>query len=163
MKGTKGFTLVELMAAALLAGAVLLTAFPLMLMAQRTARRLSVETAAAMKGDAVFELAAGELRYAECVSLSEEPWKHIGADTFKRFPDVELRIQAAGERRLRLTVRVNQGEELLYERTGLVELLNVPFFGTGRLEGSGRNGQTAAGEEEDDSLPAVWYIDGGDS
>lgn len=37
MKGTRGFTLVELMAAAMLAGAVLLTALPLMLMAQRTA------------------------------------------------------------------------------------------------------------------------------
>ena len=41
MKGTRGFTLVELMAAVMLAGAVLLTALPLMLMAQRTARRLS--------------------------------------------------------------------------------------------------------------------------
>ena len=69
MKGTRGFTLVELMAAAMLAGAVLLTALPLMLMAQRTARRLSGETAAAMRGDAVFELAAGELRYAKSVSL----------------------------------------------------------------------------------------------
>ena len=59
MKGTRGFTLVELMAAAMLAGAALLTALPLMLMAQRTARRLSGETAAAMRGDAVFELAAG--------------------------------------------------------------------------------------------------------
>lgn len=37
MKGTRGFTLVELMAAAMLAGAALLTALPLMLMAQRTA------------------------------------------------------------------------------------------------------------------------------
>ena len=46
MKGTRGFTLVELMAAAMLAGAALLTALPLMLMAQRTARRLSGETAA---------------------------------------------------------------------------------------------------------------------
>lgn len=55
MKGTRGFTLVELMAAAMLAGAALLTALPLMLMAQRTARRLSGETAAAMRGDAVFE------------------------------------------------------------------------------------------------------------
>ena len=50
MKGTRGFTLVELMAAAMLAGAALLTALPLMLMAQRTARRLSGETAAAMRG-----------------------------------------------------------------------------------------------------------------
>ena len=50
MKGTRGFTLVELMAAAMLAGAVLLTALPLMLMAQRTVRRLSGETAAAMRG-----------------------------------------------------------------------------------------------------------------
>ena len=49
MKGTRGFTLVELMAAVMLAGAVLLTALPLMLMAQRTARRLSGETAAAME------------------------------------------------------------------------------------------------------------------
>lgn len=49
MKGTRGFTLVELMAAAMLAGAVLLTALPLMLMAQRTVRRLSGETAAAMR------------------------------------------------------------------------------------------------------------------
>lgn len=32
MKGTRGFTLVELMAAVMLAGAVLLTALPLMLM-----------------------------------------------------------------------------------------------------------------------------------
>lgn len=77
MKGTRGFTLVELMAAAMLAGAALLTALPLMLMAQRTARRLSGETAAAMRGDAVFELAAGELRYAESVSLSEKPWNRI--------------------------------------------------------------------------------------
>lgn len=51
MKGTRGFTLVELMAAAMLAGAALLTALPLMLMAQRTARRLSGETAAAMRGE----------------------------------------------------------------------------------------------------------------
>lgn len=107
MKGTRGFTLVELMAAAMLAGAALLTALPLMLMAQRTARRLSGETAAAMRGDAVFELAAGELRYAESVSLSEKPWNRIG-----------------------------------------------------RLEGSGRTGQSAA---EGASYPAVWYIDGGDS
>ena len=147
MKGTRGFTLVELMAAAMLAGAALLTALPLMLMAQRTACRLSGETAAAMRGDAVFELAAGELRYAECVS-------------FGSFSDVEIGIRAAGERSLWLTVRVSQGEELLYERTGMVELLNVPFYGTGRLEGSERTGQSAA---EGASCPAVWYIDGGDS
>ena len=134
--------------------------FPLMLMAQRTARRLSGETAAAMRGDAVFELAAGELRYAECVSLSEKPWKRIDGDTFGSFSDVEIGIQEAGERSLWLTVRVNQGEELLYERTGRVELLNVPFYGTGRLEGSERTGQAAAGGA---SYPAVWYIDGGDS
>ena len=145
MKGTRGFTLVELMAAVMLAGAVLLTALPLMLMAQRTARRLSGETAAAMRGDAVFELAAGKLRYAECVSLSEKPWKRIDGDTFGSFSDVEIGIRAAGERSLWLTVRVNQGEELLYERTGRVELLNVPFYGTGRLEGSERTGQAAAG------------------
>ena len=163
MKGTRGFTLVELMAAAMLAGAVLLTALPLMLMAQRTVRRLSGETAAAMRGDAVFELAAGELRYAECVSLSQKPWKRIDGDTFGSFSDVELGIRAAGERSLWLTVRVNQGEELLYERTGRVELLNVPFYGTGRLEGSERTGQAAAGEAEGASCPAVWYIDGGDS
>ena len=160
MKGTRGFTLVELMAAAMLAGAALLTALPLMLMAQRTARRLSGETAAAMRGDAVFELAAGELRYAESVSLSEKPWNRIDGDTFGSFSDVEIGIRAAGERSLWLTVRVNQGEELLYERTGRVELLNVPFYGTGRLEGSGRTGQSAA---EGASYPAVWYIDGGDS
>ena len=35
MKGTRGFTLVELMAAAMLAGAALLTALPLMLMARK--------------------------------------------------------------------------------------------------------------------------------
>ena len=35
MKGTRGFTLVELMAAVMLAGAVLLTALPLMLMARK--------------------------------------------------------------------------------------------------------------------------------
>lgn len=160
MKGTRGFTLVELMAAVMLAGAVLLTALPLMLMAQRTACRLSGETAAAMRGDAVFELAAGELRYAESVSLSEKPWKRIDGDTFGSFSDVEIGIRAAGEGSLWLTVRVNQGEELLYERTGRVELLNVPFYGTGRLEGSERTGQSAAGGA---SCPAVWYIDGGDS
>lgn len=113
-----------------------------------------------MRGDAVFELAAGELRYAESVSLSEKPWKRIDGDTFGSFSDVEIGIRAAGERSLWLTVRVNQGEELLYERTGRVELLNVPFYGTGRLEGSGRTGQSAA---EGASYPAVWYIDGGDS
>ncbi len=42
----------------------------------------------------------------------------------------------------------------------MVELLNVPFYGTGRLEGSERTGQSAAGGA---SCPAVWYIDGGDS
>ena len=120
----------------------------------------SGETAAAMRGDAVFELAAGELRYAESVSLSEKPWNRIDGDTFGSFSDVEIGIRAAGERSLWLTVRVNQGEELLYERTGRVELLNVPFYGTGRLEGSGRTGQSAA---EGASYPAVWYIDGGDS
>ena len=56
---------------------------------------------------------------------------------------------------------------LLYGRSlslihisGRVELLNVPFYGTGRLEGSERTGQAAAGGA---SYPAVWYIDGGDS
>ena len=81
-------------------------------------------------------------------------------DRFGSFSDVEIGIRAAGERSLWLTVRVNQGEELLYERTGRVELLNVPFYGTGRLEGSERTGQAAAGGA---SYPAVWYIDGGDS
>ena len=82
------------------------------------------------------------------------------AEGVPSFSDVEIGIRAAGERSLWLTVRVNQGEELLYERTGRVELLNVPFYGTGRLEGSGRTGQSAA---EGASYPAVWYIDGGDS
>lgn len=122
-----------------------MTALPLMLMAQRQPCRLSGETAAAMRGDAVFELAAGELRYAECVSLSEKPWKRIDGDTFGSFSDVEIGIRAAGERSLWLTVRVNQGEELLYERTGRVELLNVPFYGTGRLEGSERTGRPPRG------------------
>ena len=44
MKGTRGFTLVELMAAAMLAGAALLTALPLMLMAPVSYTHLTLPT-----------------------------------------------------------------------------------------------------------------------
>ena len=83
------------MAAAMLAGAALLTALPLMLMAQRLPA--GCPAAAAMR--TVFELAAGGAQIRRIVSLSEKPWKRIDGDTFGSFSDVEIGIRAAGRKK----------------------------------------------------------------
>lgn len=167
--GKKGYALVEAVTAValvMMASGILSLGISFGLRMERRAEQLK-DTDTVQEVPARFRMRtwdgtviSGELRYAKSVSLSEKPWNRIDGDTFGSFSDVEIGIRAAGERSLWLTVRVNQGEELLYERTGRVELLNVPFYGTGRLEGSGRTGQSAA---EGASYPAVWYIDGGDS
>lgn len=86
-----------------------------------------------MRGDAVFEWQRGSSDTQNLYRFQKSRGTASMGIRSGGFSDVEIGIRAAGERSLWLTVRVNQGEELLYERTGRVELLNVPFM---ELEGS---------------------------
>lgn len=94
----KGFTLVELMVAALLAGIALVIALPLILIGRNTDVRTEKKEAIALAGDAVYEYIADEIKFAGRLYIgdadgkrpAEGKWKSITAgkaspdDTYSR-------------------------------------------------------------------------------
>lgn len=173
-KGNKkrGFTLVELMAAAFLSGIVLLIALPLILTEQKIGRRMEEKENTVMVGDAIFGYVKDELTYAERVFIGDnsermppdmENWKAIYVsgkleNLSRKQARLVMEVCALKPCRLRLTVKLMDGEETIYERTEEIELLNLSLQKNGQIEGDTGNVKSTAPMDGNGETPLVlWY------
>lgn len=170
--GKHGFTLVELMVAVLLSGIVLLTALSLILAERKIGRRMEEKENAIMVGNVIFEYVKDELMYAERVFIGDngelrppedEDWKAIYVsgrleNLSAGQAELVMEVCALLPCRLRLTVRLEDGEEVLYERTEEIELLNLSLRENGQLEGETTKAKSTkpAGESKETPL-VLWY------
>lgn len=176
MRNRRGFTLTEIMIAAMLGGVLLLIALPLIFTQQRIGRQLEENANTVMVGDAIFEYVKDELIYADRVFIGdneenvppeEEDWKAIyvsseGKNLPKKQAGKQARLVmeacALEQCRLRLTVKLMDGEEIIYERTEELELLNLPLHENGRIEGYTDGVRTTVPMEKSGERPLVlWY------
>jgi prepilin-type N-terminal cleavage/methylation domain-containing protein len=132
MKDQRGFTLVELMTASVLAGILFASAVPLFLMGQRAVRRQQRIAEAALAGDQIFEELSKELVFAGDIwigdeggsPLDAESWTAVYENVYHDRMDLELCVQDLGETSLYLRVRLADGDAVLYERAETLILLN---------------------------------------
>lgn len=172
MKNRGGFTLAEIMVAVMLGGILLLIALPLILTEQRIGRKLEENANTVMVGDAIFEYVKDELTYADRVFIGDneenvppedEEWKAIYVsgkvkDLSQKQARLVMEACALEPCRLRLTVRLMDGEGIIYERTEELDLLNLPLHENGRIEGYTDGVRTTAPMEEGGEKPLVlWY------
>lgn len=196
-----GFTLVELMVAALLAGIALVIALPLILVGRNTDIRTEKKEAIALAGDAIFEYVADEMKFAGRVYLGNlsdhkpvgENWKSItvseknpdhgekyarllysgarelneddeavGAgepfygEDYQEKTDLIIDAEAIGKNQLKLTIKLVDESEVLYEKSSVLPLLNLTLNANSSIEGvNDKTLTTMAGEGE---TPLVlWY------
>lgn len=143
MKDRGGFTLVEVMAAAMIAGILILSAFSCFRMGYKVLYERQNRETINMVGDGIFDMAADELRTAGAIFLSDEEaavpadrrkWNMIRGDMFSLDEEVILYAEADGENRITLTVRLERNGEICYERTDTFVTLNAKeIYGDGGL------------------------------
>lgn len=201
----KGFTLVELMVAALLAGVALVIALPLILVGRNTDVRTEKREAVSLAGEAIYEYVADELKFAGRLYIGDlnekrpegENWKSItvskkdadSGETYARLlygaareltagepvdagtplydlgyqekTDLVLEVEAVGRNQLRLTVKLMDGEQALYEKTSVLSLLNLTLNATNQIEGYVGKSMTTASKEdaegETEQALVLWY------
>lgn len=134
MRNRAGFTIVEVMAASLIAGILFLTGFSCLRMGYKVLYEKQDRETANMIGDKIFELAVNELRTAEEVMLcdedptaavDEEAWMLLYGEMFSLEEDVFIYAESKGENLIELTVRLERKGKICYERTDTFLLLNV--------------------------------------
>lgn len=139
MKNENGFTLIELLAASWIAVMVGLTVIPLISFGQKTWIQNRKQTEAKMAADAAFECAARQLVMADAVILgTPDDWLLEDQDGWHKLypsderysvfaPNWQIRLHACKEsdRHLRLGVSVIEENEVLFEHSELLFLLNV--------------------------------------
>ena len=170
MNASGGFTLIELMAASLIAAIVAMTISSLLLMGQKTAALRWKQAEIRMVADAVFADAAETLAAADGVVLGnvdeivwedETMWNELydrGSDRLSSSEEYEILLYAKKEGRchLRLTEIVMEGEEILWERSELLVLLNLNL----REEAEIMEAPETWGEEMENAefgTQEIWY------
>lgn len=204
-EGKKGFTLVELMVAALLAGVALVIALPLILVGRNTGARTEKREAVSLAGEAIYEYVADEVKFAGRLYIGDlnekrpegENWKSItvsekdpdnGEDYarllygaareltagepvdagtplydmgYQEKTDLVLEAEAVGRNQMRLTVKLMDGEQALYEKTSVLSLLNLTLNATNQIEGYvGKSMSTAPQEDAEgktENALILWY------
>lgn len=156
MKGRHGFTLMEVMIAAMLSGMIFLAALPLILTGQKLARQMEEKEAANIAGDAVFEDVKEKLMYADRIFLGNDPenelldegeWKPVCGSCSMRGMDMVTEFCTVGSDCIRLTVKLVNEKKCIYERTEEVRLLNLSLHEDRQIEGD------ADGKEQ----TVLWY------
>lgn len=201
----KGFTLVELMVAALLAGVALVIALPLILVGRNTDVRTEKREAISLAGEAIYEYVADEVKFAGRLYIGDlnekrpegENWKSItvsekdpdNGEVFARLlygaareltagepvdagtplydmgyqekTDLVLEAEAVGRNQLRLTVKLMDGEQALYEKTSVLSLLNLTLNATNQIEGYVGGSISTAPQEDTEGKTknalVLWY------
>lgn len=204
-EGKKGFTLVELMVAALLAGVALVIALPLILVGRNTGARTEKREAVSLAGEAIYEYVADEVKFAGRLYIGDlnekrpegENWKSItvsekdpdNGENYARLlygaareltagepvdagtplydmgyqekTDLVLEAEAVGRNQMRLTVKLMDGEQALYEKTSVLSLLNLTLNATNQIEGYvGKSMSTAPQEDAEgktENALILWY------
>lgn len=181
MRTKKGFTLIELIVAMVLATMLLGALIPLLVTAQKSTYDAQKKTRAAQAGEAIYTYIAGQLRSAERVFLSDgtavptdppaEKWNQItvGADGLLKVNGVTpypgsyqegaaLTLTAQGHDRTALDLTVQLGE--LYEKTSAVSLQNLIRTGFSQTEGV--VGKALSAQQTDAGGALTIYYLGGD-
>ena len=73
----------------------------------------------------------------------------VFSDGFFSFADLELEAETVGTSDLSLTVRLMDGDEIVYERTELLSVLNMTLHDDCHIEGNAETGG--------DISPVLWY------
>lgn len=141
MRKRGGFTLVELTVVVMIAGILMISAFPCFRMGYKILCERQKTENVNMVGDGIFDLVADELRTAGAIFLCDEgktvpadrrTWTMISGEMFSLEEDVILYVKANGEDRIELTVRLEQNGEICYERTDTFLTLNAKeIYGDG--------------------------------
>ena len=167
----RGVSLVELMVSTMLFGMIFVAALPVLTISRNTICRLNKKEAGFVAGDAIFEYVANEIRFANRIWIGDgkeekppedENWNADGApvsegmhgrpvfsDKFLDFAELKLEIRATGQSDVSLTVRLEDENEIVYERTELFSVLNMTLNEDCHIEGNAEAGK--------DASPVLWY------
>lgn len=177
--GRKGFTLVEMMAAVFLSGAIAVAALPLVLAGEKRLVRQAEEENMAVAGDGIFMYVSEAVKTAGkvCISRGKENvpegeawsciyaedggvWKENGKQSREIFgsgfldgAEVFLDAEASGRDGLRLTVELTRNGRTVYRRTDVVPLLNLSLNLAGRVEDRTED----SGYEDGKETLILWY------
>ncbi|MBQ7795878.1 MAG: type II secretion system protein [Lachnospiraceae bacterium] len=170
MRNRKGFTLVEVVIASMLAGMVLLAAFPLITAGRNMVNREQKRMEAAMVGDGIFEAVANELRCADRVFLGdldelteymevsdENDWDTFEFDLPESEQEVLMEAETVDDDWIWIKVSIEGEEELYYEREEIIPLLNLSLDEERAIEGTDGVVKMPVGGPEDDGDNEIWY------
>lgn len=116
----KGFTLIELMTASLLAGMILVIALPFLILGQNTIGITGKAAEISVKGDAMFEYISDELKMADDIWLAydggEPPENGEWNVLYIGDSDFILDVQVLNPSGILLSVVFEENGQVLYER-----------------------------------------------
>lgn len=179
MRAKKGFTLIELIVAMVLATMLLGALIPLLVTAQKSTYDAQKKTRAAQAGEAIYTYIAGQLRSAERVFLGDgtqapadppaEQWNQItvgangclSVNGVTPYPEsyqegAALTLTAQGHDRTALDLTVRLGD--LYDKTSSFSLQNLIRTGFSQTEGI--VGQALSAPAASGGALTIYYLGG---
>ena len=118
--GTDGFTLVEVVIAAMLSSVLMLTAFPMLTTSRNLVTKMQHRWEAVVIGDGVFQQASTELQNnGEVCTETMEDWE----ERFNSY-DVELNVTWEETDWMAVSVSLFRQDTVLYERCEWIPYLN---------------------------------------